>query len=97
MLRSGQPISFTPDWHERYTASEMEKEFVGFEFKGPGWYLLKEQTMLVIPVARPLDELWNQKRDGMWSEKFDIYMYDGWSPGEIFASIARAPTRVDQR
>jgi hypothetical protein len=31
--------TFVPDWSQVYTVAEMEEDLVGFEFKGPGWYV----------------------------------------------------------
>jgi hypothetical protein len=41
--------NFEPDYAKCYTASEAEHELTNFKFIGPGWYITKTDTLLVVP------------------------------------------------
>lgn len=68
------------------------------EYKGPGFYLTKTDTLLVIP--RPLtpptqENIWavEQERGTMYS----IHMWNTPFHQTIFSVIALAPNRLDER
>lgn len=92
-------LQFKPDWSEVMTAAEAEKQFEGFKFIGPGWYPRENQTMLVIPCDRPLDEVWYQRHNAAKQpypadERFEFNVYDGQNPADAFNCIINAPTRL---
>ena len=86
---------FKPDWTNTYTAWKAEQELKDFKFEGPGWYLVGDDTLLVIPVDRNMPEIWNKT----WTEteRFNFHYYVGRNPASIFNAIVNAPTRVDTR
>jgi hypothetical protein len=87
-------MNFKPDRHQVMTVSEAVEELVfsgpGW-FYGPGWYHSAGDTMLVIPVDRPMEELWHQKWS--WDERFEFNVWRGRNPAEWFNRVANAPTR----
>lgn len=83
-------------WSQIWTVKEVEHELSGFEFKGPGWYLSKDESLLVVPFERPNlgpGELWDHSSDN--GERFHFYYYGEFS-GTIFAD-GFVPTRQDDR
>lgn len=81
-------IEFYEDWKQSWTKEEAEAEFlteygVEFEFTGPGWYLTKTDSMLVIPGPR---------KGQYW-----FLVYNGRNPVDAFNSIVNAPVRQDSR
>jgi len=85
-----------PDWTMAGTVKKMEFQMPTFKFKGPGWYIGKNNdTVLVIPhgeVSNP----WRQKG---WSKAqlFVFMVYSDRSPIHLFGLIATAPVREDTR
>ncbi len=100
-------VGFSPavahDWRLVMTASEAEKEFSAFKFKGPGWYLNVDECMLVVPSEihegpykdnrEYCVQVWKQT----WPEntKFVFYYYGCGFEYTIFSVCAVAPTRQD--
>lgn len=93
-------MQFLPDYSLTTTPSEFGLEhFDGLEFKGPGFYLSKTDTILVIP--RPpqgpatADSIWNQTQpDGT------IYECHVWNcpwHNLVLAAPTLPPTRSDSR
>jgi hypothetical protein len=98
-----QVREFEPDWVKRYTAAQAEADLTFFKFKGPGWYVEKYGTMLVVPDAE-VKYSGSYKDDaakGPWrskwpkSQAFWFFYYDGRNPAAAFNALANAPTRVD--
>jgi hypothetical protein len=59
-------IDFQADWKSLWSAEEAEIELTGFKFHGPGWYLEKTGSILVLPAREP-DKFWfmvYNERDG---------------------------------
>lgn len=83
-LDKAQEIS--PDWKQVFTLPEAVRE-LGYEFKEPGWYFFKGDTILMLPF--PVVE------DGV--EKFYFYVYNGRNPVNGFNQISSAPVRRDDR
>lgn len=86
---------FRPDWTKFYTKTEAEKELPGFNFHGPGWYLHRNDTLLVVPVGRGQSKTWHHRSEE--GEQFAFHVYNGRNPGAAFDLIAHAPVRVDER
>lgn len=94
-----------PDWTDFWTAAEVEREFSGdvqpfpsakFKFSGPGFYLSKTDTVLITVLpSTPVGAEWNTN----WPEdtKFRVDVYNVPFSETIFAAIAVAPTRQDDR
>lgn len=74
---------FFPDWTLLETPENAERELPGFKFKGPGWYLTVEQTLLIIPTHQ-----------GNW---FTFCFWTRHNVGDAFGWIVNAPTRDDKR
>lgn len=90
-------LSFEPDYRHFWTAKEFKDNYTGgdIKFKGPGWYFGKV-TILVIPVTRTIDRLWNQS-DQEIDEVYDFLFYDHPNQGSSFELITDAPVRIDNR
>lgn len=51
--------TFRPDWVHIWTPALAEKELTDFKFKGPGWYVNKDgSSLLVIPEGREVEHWW---------------------------------------
>lgn len=85
-------LDFRPDWVEIGTVAELTEQIGDIKLNGPGWYLYKRGTALVIPLDGP--QTYHQKRDP--NEKFR-YCYWDHSPAFAFNELVNAPTRVDER
>lgn len=89
-------INIEPDWSQLWTAPESEHQLADFTFLGPGWYLTKTDTMLVVPDSnRPIFENWNSKR--LPGEYFRFMIWNASNPVQAFNNIANAPVKVDTR
>jgi hypothetical protein len=55
-------VQVSPDWSKRGTIRALERELIGFKFKGAGVYCTKTDTVLVVP-----------ERD---DEHFTVYVYN---------------------
>lgn len=101
-----QVRNFEPDWARCWTASEAEHELANFKFSGPGWYVTKTDTLLVVPDGDVDVEYTgsykNNPERGPWKrarragQKFWFFVYDGRNPVDSFNAIANAPARVDE-
>ena len=99
-----QVRNFEPDYTKLYTASEAEYELTNFKFLGPGWYIAKTETLLVVPNAdvekytAPHQESLNK---GPWKQVWDIdqlfwfFFYEGNNPLDSFDAITNAPIRLN--
>jgi hypothetical protein len=76
-------LSFEPDWSSTWTPAEAEYQLIDFKFKGSGWYLTNNESMLVVPYG-----------DG---EKYVFHIYNNRNPSEEFNWIVNAPSRLDLR
>jgi carbohydrate-binding DOMON domain-containing protein len=79
-------MNFLPDWSCIWSAKEAEKELIAFEFKGPGWYFTKTDSILVMPHNRTIDRLWVSS-----NELFEFNIYNRRNPLNLFITIANAP------
>lgn len=86
---------FQPDWKATLTAEDSEIELNGFKFKGPGWYIEKDDTVLVFPANGECEEPWKQT----WEEDrlFHFLVYNERNPSDAFNAIVNAPVKLDQR
>jgi hypothetical protein len=87
---------FKCDWSRMYTAEQAEEELREFKFEGPGWYLGKNNdVLLVIPCDREIKDWWHKK----WEERERFYfmVYNNRNPADAFNAIVNAPTRRDDR
>lgn len=86
-------IELRPDWTGTGTATELEACMEGFKFKGPGWYIGKSETVLVVPHG-PCSGPWKQK----WPEDMSfVYHCYSQNPLDAFNAVVNAPTRADDR
>jgi hypothetical protein len=85
-------VDFRPDWVSRGTAKHIEEDLQGFRFKGPGWYFMNGDSILIVPAVRT-DEPWKDT----WPAK-TVFTYFVWNHSEVEDSmhaIAIAPIRRD--
>jgi hypothetical protein len=80
------------------TKAEIEKVKPYFKFKGPGWYINKGFTHLVIPRDNKgdivLKNCWKQK----WTKTQVFYVYTWeYAVSDLFNAIVNAPIREDTR
>ena len=85
-------------WNIGGTARHLEHELGGFAFTGPGFYINKTSVLLVVPSQPHPDhpgKPWVQK----WPTDavFRAYVYDCPFSETIFADVAVAPVREDNR
>ena len=87
--------AIVPDWTKTWTAGEAEAELVAFEFKGPGWYMGGPDTMLVLPIDRPLEHMGHQRFTE--TERFRFHVWnDRKNVPDILCKIVYLPTRMDR-
>lgn len=77
-----EAANFTPDWVAVWPPVEAEKQLEGFKWNGPGWYLEKQDTFLVLPTNQP----------GI----FSFHVYNDRNPAKAFNQIVNAPCRSDE-
>jgi len=87
-------FNFKPDWVEIWTAAKAEEQLEGFIFNGPGWYCKPnirtgDSWLLVLPVDRPKERIWDKSYDA--DEKFEFNVYNGYDPRKAFSLITNAP------
>ena len=100
-----QVRNFEPDYAKCYTASEAEHELTNFKFSGPGWYITKTDTLLVVPDGdvEYLGSYKDNPKKGPWrqswkaGQKFWFFVYNGRNPSDSFNAINNAPVRQDER
>lgn len=91
-------MQFGADWHTNYHPLEFLRDF-GVELKGPGLYLTKTDTILVL--ANPAqgdvtkENIWNAEwpADTLWT----AHVYNCPYSETVLSVLATAPTRVDER
>jgi hypothetical protein len=76
-------IHIFPDWRRLLTPDDAERELEGFVWRGPGWYINDNDSLLVFPS--PL------------SGEYWFWVYNGRSPHEGMMQATRAPVRIDDR
>ncbi len=81
------------------SAEKIEMELVGFKFKGPGLYMTKTDTVVILP--RPpenpptIKNVWAQSQPEGTVWDFNVYNCN--FNDTIFAVIANIATRQDER
>ena len=80
-----------PDWTLNLTPDAAEREFDGFHWNGPGLYKRGEDTMLVVPVNRSLEQLWDYVAGS--NERFRFSQYTGRNIADVINALAHVPTR----
>jgi hypothetical protein len=94
-------LSLIPDWSESGTIEELSKRIEDFAFSGPGFYLTKTDTLLVIPKQRG-DQL-EVDSENIWhmvqpeGTIFVAYCYRTPYHVTALSAIASAPVRDDKR
>lgn len=93
-------MQLEPDWRTLYSSPEdIEKDLPGFKFHGPGMYLTKTDTVIIIPRppenAPTPENVWNikQPEGTIW----EFHCYNVPFQETIFAAIAIIPNRQDER
>ena len=97
-------MQISPDWRQRFKSpEEIEKELIGFKFKGPGCYLTKTNTVIVIPLppdnpATP-ETIWNMKQPKGTCWEVNVYNCPSYETflGFINTFCGLIPTRQDER
>jgi hypothetical protein len=97
---------FRPDYVEYMSSDRFKeycsKEYCSKEFTGPGWYLTKTHTMLVVPDGDRRYGLIDVTRPNVWAQtqpEDTIYIVSVWNRtgiGDIFNAIINAPCRLDE-
>lgn len=91
-------MQFEPDWRDLCSAEQISS-MTGKTFTGPGFYLSKNDTMLVVPTNG--DEAVNPNAIWLADQSKDmIYVVRVWNcrfGDTIFGSLAGAPVRSDCR
>jgi len=85
----------SPNWSKHYTAKDFTKEFG--EFKGPGFYLGKYDTVLVTANTPRLGIVSNWKKKQPKDTIYRVDVYNTPFENTLFAIIALAPVREDKR
>lgn len=86
-------MQVAPDYSKRGTAEELEANLIGFKFRGPGWYLTKADTLLVVPTD-PTDHPWaSGDADTLWT----VHVWNCEFADTVFARCTEAPNRQDER
>lgn len=67
-----------PDWTCVWSATQANQELVGLKFERPGWYITKTDSILVLPLDRPPDQLFVKQYT--LTERFRFHV---WSNIEI--------------
>ena len=88
-------IATDPDWVMYGTATKIEKELVGIKFKGPGVYLTKTDTVLILPYNRAKETFWYQRYEN--EEIFNVHVYNTEYYHTLLSVIGHAPNRQDDR
>lgn len=78
----GSAHNFIPDWTEVCEPNQFESEISGFKFNGPGWYLTKTDTVLVVPSN---------------DHNYLFCVWNSGDTGHAFNQIVNAPVRLDAR
>jgi hypothetical protein len=96
-------MQIIPNWRQIFSSpEEIEKELVGFKFAGPGLYITKSETIILIPINpdKPVtsDTIWNLKQPEGTRWEVNVYYC---SPREMFlgfldTSCGLIPTRQNE-
>lgn len=77
-----------------WTAAEVESQYSGFVFEGPGvyWFPASRDSMLVVPVNPSEDDPWENRLDR--GERFRFYIYHGRNIADIIRAVSQAPIKM---
>lgn len=89
-------VSVTPDWERLGTAAALEEEFKPFKFNGPGWYMSKTDTVLILPAGTEYTTHERAYRFMCWNVRSDGKLISG-DPREVFKWINSARVVEDRR
>lgn len=85
-------MQVSADWVHIWTADKAEEELAPFTFHGPGLYLYKTSTLVVVPVnSADKPFVCSNASDNVWS----FHCYNCPFAETVFAHIM--PVRVDDR
>lgn len=86
------------DWRKTMTADQFTAE-LGVEFRGPGFYLTKGDTLLVVPQppdkAPTKHSIW--KRQQPAGTIYDVHTFNCTFSQTVFSVMSTAPKRLDDR
>jgi hypothetical protein len=82
-------------WKMIGTKEKIEKELNWFVFKGPGFYLDNQETVLIFPLYSSPKETWYQSQPK--ETLFHVEVWDCPFSDTIYSVIATAPVRKDDR
>lgn len=94
-------MKVSPDWSITGTKEKIEKELPNFKFNGPGMYLTKTDTVLIL--TSPCTPLWKDGEYIGWKQKwpdetvFIVYVFNCPFQDTIYSQIALVPNRQDDR
>jgi hypothetical protein len=92
-------MQVNPDWQKHMSIQKFEEEFHGVVFSGPGFYLSKHDTMLIVPLppdeAATKDNVWN--RDQPVGTIYDVCVFNCQFKDTVYSALATAPVRADSR
>lgn len=84
---------------EEELMTQGDKGLTSFKFLGPGFYLTKTDTVLIVPDG-PLEpeKVWSKPQTNKPNDQsYRVYVYNCLFADTIFAHCAVAPVRVDER
>ena len=84
-----------PDWSTMGTVRRLEAELSGFKYAGPGFYLTKEDTLLLVPMRRGRDDAWYSTAGD--EEEFMAYVWNVPFTRMVFGGDRPPPVRQDDR
>lgn len=88
-----------PDWSKCYNSKQGFEDDLGLEFKGPGFYLTKTDTLLCVPLPpdnpATLENIWNVEQPA--GTIYECNVYNLPFSQTIYAACAIAPVRLDER
>lgn len=91
-------LNYLPNYSQRFTVEQALKHLAGLSevgFRGPGWYRLDADAVLVLSAEREVAaraELWDQRY--RQDELFVFHVYTGRSPVLDFQALLQAPMRT---
>lgn len=82
-----------PDWQMDINKEQFEVQFK-HKFEGPGFYLTKTDTLLLVPVRCDINKIWHKVQE---CDYFIAYVYNVPIQETIFYVQMPAPVRLDER
>lgn len=90
-------MQVAPDWSRKYTPAQAEAQLKDFKFKGPGLYMTKTDTMIVVRVEPIPYGTSPWKHAHRPDELFEFHVYNCPFEETIFGADRLLVTRQDDR